>query len=123
MRIDPEKNMNVEELITAENLLFLALEAVNLGVEGEASIVAYDLIHWYIFKEFQKQDKEFTEDDVQERFYKLLSNHLLDNLIKKGYINADLTQKDIEYSLTDSGKDYFKSLMDGYMKKKDNLDG
>jgi len=118
MRIDPEKNMNVEELITAENLLFLALEAVNLGVEGEASIVAYDLIHWYIFKEFQKQDKEFTEDDVQERFYKLLSNHLLDNLIKKGYINADLTQKDIEYSLTDSGKDYFKSLMDGYMKKK-----
>lgn len=117
MRIDPEKNMKIEELITAENLLFLALESINVGIDGTAATIAYDIIHWYIFKEFQKQDKEFTEDDISERFNKLLANHLLDNLVKKGYISADLGEKDVEYSLTDSGKEHFKKLL------KENLNG
>ena len=104
---EPGKEIPLFTLINREQLLYLALEILNADdIEEEFKEIAASITHWYIINEIAKNQKTFTEDNINDRFNDLITTHILNGMIKKGFLEENIPDEGGEstFRLTPKGQ-------------------
>jgi len=91
--------MSIKDHVNDEELLQMALQLVNFDEsldEGKPG----ELIVAYVIDQFTKEGKEWTDEDVEKEYSKLVWDYVVESLGKKGKIDFYINDEgEIVYTL------------------------
>lgn len=114
MKFNPDREpIRLTSIANEERLLHLALRVFTGDCEEQELLdTACDIIHWYILRKYQKEQRDFTEEDMAQYLNELVSGFILDNLVAKGLLEEEfeISEGESIYKLTYLGKQVAKEL-------------
>ena len=94
--------------ITDEQLLEFCLDHIaKCDSDQEPHPIAEKIITTYAINEVAKKG-EFTEDDVITKYRELVVDHILTNMVHDGLIEADFSDDETKYVLSEEGRKYVR---------------
>lgn len=91
-KLSEKKNFELSDAVNDEELLDFALSYVaERNSDDYTHPISNRIIVAYVVKQFEKNGKdEFTTEEVQEEYSKLLMDYILGNLVKKDLLDVDI---------------------------------
>ena len=70
----------------------------------------------YIINEFIGKDRELDNNEIGERFSELLTEFALEKLTASGLIEADFSEDETRFTVTEAGREYAKKFFPELLK-------
>lgn len=109
---DPD-GIPLSAIVNKEHLLHLALEVVSRGVDEEYVDIAVGIVHWYIINDLGKDGQTFTEEEITEKFDNMVTDHIINGMVKKGLLEENLPEegKEPTFNVTKQGQSVMQKLL------------
>lgn len=110
-KLSKNKPFNLSDAINDEELLDFALSYVaERNSDDDTHPISNRIIVAYIVKQFEKEGKDqFTEEEVHEEYSKMLTDYILNNLVKKDFLDVNFEEDgNVTYTVPEDIKEALK---------------
>lgn len=99
--------MKINELVTDEQLCFLALDALSYSDNEEVKEIALKVVVNKSILELSAKNGSFTEEEVDELVTNKITDHIVCGLALKGLVDEDIENPGL-YSFTEKGAGFLE---------------